>query len=572
MNSYMLLGRNIYTMDDNRPKAEAVGVVGDRIVAVGTKEEVAAALPPGARRYDAGDQMVVPGFTDSHNHLAYLARKWRAVDLEGCGTPEEALSRVRDYTKTHPDVSWVDGHGWDPNRWEVLPDRFDLDRIVPDRPVALASKDGHALWANSLALEEAGLLGAGIDDLPFHPGLILRDAKTGEPTGIVYESAVKFVLQPLPVPGPEEGAEAVAAAVASLHAQGITAVHCPETIGDWRAYRLLRNAGRLGVRVTYWLPVALLEEAIALGMATGVGDEWLRLGPVKLFADGTLGQRTAAMLEPYEGEPDNRGVALYSDEELTRLARRAAEHGFAVAIHAIGDGAVRQCLDALEAARAVPGTTSLRHRIEHAQLVHEDDIARFAALDVVASVQPLHCPADRMNADNYWGRRTAGAFAFRSLVDAGVTLAFGSDAPFGLDLTVNSFSVLAGIDAAVNRKTPRAWLRAGGEGAGAPEGEGAGAPGGEGVPAPEGGAVSESEAEQPWHPEQRLTVEEALRAFTIDAARAGGEDRWRGSISPGKVADMVVLSEDLLAVEPERVGEVQVTATVVAGRVVFGEL
>lgn len=548
--AYMLTGQAIYTMDAERPRVEAVGVIGDRIVATGGVAEVAAALPEGAPRIDLSARMLLPGFTDSHIHFGYAARKWKAVDLGGCKSAAEALQRIADYAEGHPDAHWIDGHGWDANEWPDAADatRAALDRVVPERVVALASKDGHALWVNSAMLAAAGIERGTLDP---EGGRIARDG-AGEPTGLLYETARDSVFAVLPAPDPASLAGAIEDAIPHLHAQGITAIHCPELIADWQAYEQLQAAGRLGVRVTFMPPIASLDETGALDLPSGPDNEWLRIGQVKLFADGTLGSRTAAMLESFEGEPGNVGLTVYDKAELTELVCRAAGRGFAVAVHAIGDRAVRDVLDAVAAAREVERQrdagalrdrsnaetkqhSPLRHRIEHAQIVHPHDVDRMAELGVVASMQPLHCPADRMNADRYWGQRTRHAFPFRSLRTAGVTLAFGSDAPFGLDLSVDSFSIMGGVHAAVNRR-------------------------------------SSGSNELPWHPEQSLTVNEALRAFTVGPALAGGEEAWRGSLMPGKLADMVVLEKDLNEAEPDDIADVSVLATVVGGRLVYGKL
>lgn len=532
--AYMLTGQAIYTMDRTRPRVEAVGVIGDRIVATGDVAEVEAALSAGVPWIDLGVRMLLPGFTDSHIHFGYVARKWKAVDLGGCESVAEALQRMADYAEGYPDAPWIDGHGWDANDWLDAADatRAALDSVVSDRLVALASKDGHALWVNSAMLAAAGIERGTPDP---EGGRIARDG-SGEPTGILYETARDLVFAVLPAPDPAALATAIEDAIPHLHAQGITAIHCPELIEDWQAYEQLRAAGRLGVRVTYMPPIASLDEAGALDLPGGSDNKWLRIGQVKLFADGTLGSRTAAMLEPFEGERGNVGLTVYDKAELTELVCRAAGRGFAVAVHAIGDRAVREALNAMVAAREVElQRARLRHRIEHAQIVHPDDVGRMAELGVVASMQPLHCPADRVNADRYWGPRTRHAFPFRSLRTAGVTLAFGSDAPFGLDLSVDSFSIIGGVHAAVNRR-------------------------------------SSGSSEPAWHPEQSLTVNEALQAFTLGPALAGGEEAWRGSLTPGKLADMVVLEEDLNDVDPEDIADVPVVATVIGGRPVYDDL
>jgi len=539
--AYALKSRNIFTMDPARPRAQAVAVVDGRIVAVGSAEEAAAALPDGAPVIDLGDRMVLPGFTDSHIHLGYLARKWNAVDLDGCSSLQEALERVAAYVAARAGASdaWIDGHGWAAQRWAQRPTAAALDAVTGNRPAALTAKDGHALWVNSAALQAAGITRDTADP---PGGIIERDPATGEPTGVLYEAATRLVLDVMPDLDIETLAGAVRAGLPRLHAQGITAVHCPELTSDWRAYWTLRQREQLTLRVTFLPRAEQLEHLLALGLASGFGDRWLRLGQLKFFADGTLGSRTAAMLEPFAGEPDNMGVLVLGGEALRDPVTRAAAGGIASAIHAIGDRGVREALDAVEHARRTvererPAAGALRHRIEHAQLVHPQDMDRFARLGVVASMQPAHGAVDRPNALRAWGERVAYASPYRSLRDRGVVLAFGSDAPFGLDLSDASFSVLNGIYAAMTRR----W------------------------PADGGGAAPPDD----YAPHEVLRLEEALEAYTAGPAFAGGEDAWRGRLRPGYCADIVVLEENLFAVAVADIPHVPVVLTIVDGRIVY---
>lgn len=534
--AYGLRGTNIFTMDANKPQVEAVGVVHGRIVAVGSVTEVQAALPAAAPLIDVGHRMVLPGFTDSHIHYGYLVRKWSAVDLDGCGSLSEALDRVREHVEgaTGTPSAWVDGHGWAAHDWGEQPTAKALDAVVGHRPAALTAKDGHALWVNSAALSLAGITRDTADP---PGGVIERDAETGEPTGVLYEDAMKLVLNVMPEMEVDALAAAMRASFHRLHAQGITAIHCPELLSDWQAYDSLRQQGELAVRVTFMPEARQLEHLTALGIESGLGGEWLRFGQLKFFADGTLGSRTAAMLAPFEGEPANVGVVVCGGEELKQLVSQAAASGIAVAIHAIGDRGVREALDAIEHARR-NDAGRLRHRIEHAQLVDPADIQRFARLGVVASMQPAHGAVDRENALKYWGSRVAHASPYRSLADAGAVLAFGSDAPFGLDLSDTSFSVLAGVHAAVTRR----WVALDGDVA---------------------------EPPQDYAPGQVLRLDEALAAYTVGPAFVGGEERWRGSLTVGHCADMVVLEENLYKVPVGDIPHVPVVATIVDGRVVY---
>lgn len=539
--AYVLTGRAIYTMNPAQPRAEAVGVLDGRIAAVGSVAQATAALPDGAPVIDVGDRMVLPGFTDSHIHVGYLARKWNAVDLDGCHSLEEALRRVARFVSAKPGepTDWVDGHGWAAGGWQARPTAAALDSVTGNRPAALSAKDGHALWVNSAALRAAG-----IDEDTEDPpgGVIERDPATGRPTGVLYEAATRLVLDVMPDLSVDQLAAAIQAGLPRLHAQGITAVHCPELVSDWRAYWMLRQRGQLTARVTFLPRAEQLEHLLALGLETGFGDEWLRLGQLKFFADGTLGSRTAAMLEPFEGEPDNVGVLVCGGEELRDMVARAAGHGIASAIHAIGDRGVREALDAIEYARTVvererKPPSELRHRIEHAQLVHPLDMDRLARLGVTASMQPAHGAVDRPNALRYWGARVAYASPYRSLIRRGVVLAFGSDAPFGLDLRDMSFSVLAGVYAATTRRWP-------------------------------GDAQDGTTPPDDYAPDEVLRLEEALAAYTTGPAVAGGEEAWRGRLAPGLCADLVVLEEDLFDVSPADVPHVPVVLTIAGGRIV----
>lgn len=554
--AYVLTGDAIYTMDPENPRVEAIGVIAGRIVAAGSSADVAAAMPPRAPRIDVGSRMVLPGFTDSHIHYGYLVQKWSAVDLDDCPSLEEALRRVKQYVTAEANAHrpWIDGHGWASGRWERPPTAAALDQVEASRPVALTGRDGHSLWINSAALAAAGIT----RDTPDPPGgVIEKDPESGEPTGVLYEDAMNLVLRVLPPMSPDEWADAMAANMSRLHAQGITAIHSPDFLfSDWRAYQRMRARGELTVRVTFMPAAARLDELIELGIECGFGDKWLRFGHLKIFADGTVGSRTAALLAPYEGEPDNLGVTVCGGDELKQLIGRAASHRIATAIHALGDRGVRETLDAIEHARDIEarqGIDALRHRIEHAQLVDRADIARFGRLGVVASMQPAHCPFDKEKMLRHWGRqRSAYASPFRSLADGGAVLAFGSDAPFGVDLSDASFSVLAGIYAALTRRWPFSD-DASSRGSGGP-------------------APADTSVDPDYAPNEVVQLHEALAAYTTGAAYVGGEDGWRGSLKVGHCADIAVLGQDLFAVSVADIPHVPVVATIVDGRLVHGSL
>jgi predicted amidohydrolase YtcJ len=520
-------GGVIHTFDPRWPRATALAVRGERIVAVGSQEEVRRAFPRFARVGLDGRTML-PAFTDSHIHLAAYGQALRSVNLRDCRSLRAAVDLVAAAARRARPGEWIRGGRWDKNLWPEgrFPRREDLDPVTGDHPVALASKDGHTTWVNSAALRLAKI-GAATPDPP--GGKILRDPRTGEPIGLLAERAADLVKDIAGRPTAEALEAAIQDATAAAHRAGIAGVHVMEDGDVLAACQRLRAQGRLGIRVCMMIPEDALEAAIRVGIRSGFGDAMIRIGGVKIFADGALGSQTASMLEPYEGDPENTGVVVRTREQLRQLVTRASHHGIAAVVHAIGDRANRWVLDAIEAARAEEAPRAdgrqLRHRIEHVQLLHPEDLPRFARLGVVASMQPIHCTQDRDIADRYWGRRSRYGYAWRSLVDSGARLAFGSDAP------VETLDVLAGIHAAVTRKRPDEPDRA------------------------------------PSYPEESLTVEEALRAYSAGPAYASGEEGTKGVLAPGRVADFVVLSRDPLEVTPDELPQIEVEMTVVGGSV-----
>jgi len=515
----------IHTLHPGQPPQQALAIRGDRVAAVGDDAEIWRWNGPATTVLDLRGRAAFPGFIDAHVHLAGFARLLRRVDLAGVASLREALARIADRAARLPEGAWVLGGGWNHNLWPEgrFPRREDADAVAGGRPLALHSKDGHVLWANSAAL---ALAGVGRETPDPAGGEIERDA-TGEPTGLLKETAAGLVSRVIPETGVDETAALLAEALALVQSYGLTGVHSNEGATALGALQELRSEGRLGLRVCASLPAGSLDEALALGLRTGWGDEWLRLGGVKVFCDGALGARTAHMLEPYEGAPGQCGIEVTDAAALAELARRAAAGGLALAIHAIGDRANRQALDALEAAIRSGAGRGLRHRVEHVQTLHPADIPRFGALGVIASMQPIHATSDMAMADRHLGARARWSYAWRSLAASGATLAFGSDAP------VESMEPLRGIHAAVTRQRP------------------------DGSPA--GG----------WYPEERLTAAEAVAAYTLGAAYASGEESLKGSLVPGKLADVVVLSQDLLAIPPSEILSTRVEHTSLGGQVVY---
>ncbi len=524
----VLYNGKLYTMDDRRPQATAIAVRDNRILAVGDDVSMRNLLKLGGAAIDLRGKCVVPGLIDAHLHFEQVALGRKHVDAEA-PTLDELLRRVAERARATPPgerSEWIRGHGWNQNVWGsgAFPTRADLDRAAPDQPVYLTAKSVHAGWANTLALKLAGVSAS----TPNPPnGEIVRDA-SGEPTGIFLEEAMALIGKALPQASAHEVADAMREAIPLAHRAGLTGVHDFDGARAFQAWQILKERGELNLRVSKTIPVYLLEHAIALGLRSGFGDDWLRINGVKTFADGALGPRTALMIDPYEGEPGNRGIVVTDKEEMIENVRKASAAGLSSTIHAIGDKANHDVLDVYEVVRKEEqqrGDSRLRHRLEHVQVLHPNDYGRLAQLNVIASMQPIHATSDMPMADKYWGTRSAGAYAWRTQLNAGARLAFGSDAP------VETFDPLAGIHAAVTRRRAD------------------GSPGRDG-----------------WYPEQRLTVHEAVYAYTLGAAFAAYEEKQKGSLTPGKLADMVVLSQDIFKIDPIDILNVNVVGTVVDGR------
>jgi predicted amidohydrolase YtcJ len=521
----ILVNGKVCTMDAERPWVQALAIAGEHILAVG--DDLSDLLAPGGEVLDLGGRCVLPGLTDSHVHFTWYAIGLRRLDVAGVRSLDEMLARVAKRARKTEPGDWVDGGGWDQELWPVrsFPTAADLDKVAPKHPVLLRAKSGHALVANSRALQMAGITA----ETPDPPGGRIGRGEDGKPNGMLFEdSAIGLVKDLVPLPEPEELDEMLREAFPTAWRVGVTSIHDVDKLPAFEAYQRLHTRGELGLRVVKYVRAEALDCVLEIGLRAGLGDDWLRLGGIKVFTDGALGSHTAAMLAPCDGhEPDDLGVYTIEKDDLRELARKAVAGGLPLAIHAIGDGANRMVLDVLEDV----GTGGLRHRIEHVQLLHPDDVGRLAELGIAGSMQPIHCTQDCEIADRYWGDRCATSYAWRSLLDAGTVLAFGSDCP------VEDLNPFLGIHAAVTRRRA------------------------DGFPGPEG-----------WHPEQRLTVEEAVRGFTLGAAKAVGLEDRMGSLSPGKLADLVVLDRDIFACDPMEIMETRVEMTMIGGRPVWGKL
>jgi predicted amidohydrolase YtcJ len=531
----LLVNGIVHTMEPGQPRAAAIAVRDGRILFVGDEGEAAAALGAGSARgarrgaevVDLAGRCVLPGLTDAHLHFRWFAESLSAVDVE-TATFDEAVTRVRARAEGSESGAWIRGSGWNHNVWGAgaLPDRQPLDRAAPRNPVALKAKSGHALWVNSLALAQAGIG----SQTPDPAGGRSCRGSDGLPSGILLENAMDLVFSTIPAPGAEESAAMMREAQEALHRVGLTGVHDFDGAPAFKALMELESRGELSLRVVKGIPHEQLTETIAIGLRTGFGGEWITFGQVKMFADGALGPRTAWMLAPYEGTSDT-GIPTLSEEQLCRDIARANGAGLGCAVHAIGDAACRAVLDGYAAsttsAAAAPASREPRNRIEHAQLLDPEDLPRLAELGVIASMQPIHATSDMLIAERFWGARCAGAYAWRSLLDSGAALAFGSDCPVEIP------DPLAGIHAAVTRRRA------------------------DGSPGPDG-----------WRQEQRLSVLEAVHAYTMGAAYAGCRERELGSIAAGKLADLTVLDRDIFSIDPREIREARPVGAMVSGRFV----
>ena len=503
------------------PGSDAIAVGAGRILEVGPFAAIAPLAGPRTEVLDAGGATVTPGMTDAHIHLVSWARADADLALGGATSAADAAARVVRFAARHPGSGPVIGRGWDANRWSDAPHRAALDAAAPGRPVLLHSHDFHALWVNGAALEAAGVRAGTPDPVG---GRIERDA-AAEPTGVVRENAVRLFASLEAMAAREPDDTLIARAIGRLHALGITAVHDFEGAEEERLLRNRFAAGSPRLRVLVNVLHSGLDRALAESRASGQGDDMFRTGWLKLFADGTLGSRTAALLAPYDGTSET-GMELIPREELPRIVARGLAGGLAVAIHAIGDRACRAALDAFEAAGEALRRPRLPSRIEHLQLVDEADLPRLARLGVAASVQPTHLTSDIELVERWWSGRRAHAYPYGALAASGALVAFGSDAP------VEPPGPAASIHAAVTRRRPDGH--------------------------PPGGFV----------PAQRMDLDASLLASTEAPARLAGQAGVLGLLAPGCHADLVVWNLDLHAVAPERLAEARPAATVLAGEVV----
>jgi predicted amidohydrolase YtcJ len=519
----------IHTLDERSPLASAVAVRGDRILAVGSTEQLLSAFGSAARRVDLQGRAVMPGLVDAHCHFMGYAEERAWIDLVGASSLEQVLQSVSAKTASAAPGSWILGRGWDQNDWAGAryPDKAALDRIAPDNPVYLVRVCGHAAYVNSRTLLLAGISRDTKDPVG---GKIIRDA-AGEPTGVLLDEAKEMVARIVPPPGKAEKKRLAAEASQACLAVGLVGVHeMGISLETDSLYRELYADKGLALRVVaYWSgDDPNFDKMLERGPVRGLADDHYSIVGCKFYADGSLGARSAALLADYSDDPGNRGILVTDPDKLASQVRACQARGFQSAIHAIGDAAVREALDDYARILSESPAPDARHRIEHAQVVSPEDVPRFAALGVVPSMQFTHCTSDMDWAAKRLGpERVKGAYAWRSLIDAGSRIPGGSDFP------VESINPFLGIFAAVTRENL--------------------------LGKPVGG----------WFPAQRLTLLEAVRAFTVEAAWAVHEEAVAGSLSPGKRADFIVLSDDIFSVRPEVIPRIKVLETIIGGAVVY---
>ena len=529
--SLILHNARIYTSDARHSIAEAVAIAGDRIVGVGGEAEILGLKGPSTRVVDVGGATIVPGLHDAHAHVVGLGATLQDVDLRGTRSFEEVVGRVRRRVANARPGEWIIGRGWDQNDWPETnwPTHDLLSAATPDNPVYLARVDGHAGLANRQAIETAGL-GPSIADPP--GGRIMR-ASDGTPTGVVIDGAQALITSRIPRVGREQLEEQIRLADRELRRVGITTVHDAGADGDTiEAYKRLIEAGTIKTRLYVMLRGSLRELTpfFERGPVVDFANHRMAVRAVKIYADGALGSRGAALLEPYSDEPAASGLLTTPPDEVYAQTIAAARAGFQVGIHAIGDRANRQVMDVYERVlREVPGSRALRMRIEHAQILDAAEIPRFAALGVIASMQPTHATSDMPWAAARLGaaRVEEGAYVWRTLLESGAVIASGSDFP------VEDANPLLGFYAAITRQDAQGN--------------------------PPGG----------WTPRQRMTREEALASFTRQAAYAAHAETLTGSIEAGKLADLVVLSKDIMRVPTREILTTTVRTTIVAGETVY---
>ena len=522
----------IHTMDPNQPTAEALAIYGNRIMAVGSTKDIRKLAGSNTRTVDAKKRLLLPGFNDAHTHFLSGGFQLSSVDLRDASSQKEFAERIKTFAAKLPAGSWIKGGDWDHERWPdaKLPTKELIDSFTPDTPVFVNRLDGHMGLANTLALRLAGVTRQTLDP---PGGVIVRDPKTGEPTGILKDAAQSFVWKVISPSSFDEKLAAARAATNYAASLGVTSVQDMSAGADVGIYQTLLDRGELKTRVYAVAPLPAWERLARTGVRAHFGSEMLRVGGLKGFADGSLGSTTALFYEPYRDEPSTSGIAgdeMYPEGAMLDRVRAADKAGLQTMIHAIGDRANDLILTIFEQVERENGDRDRRFRIEHAQHLRPQDIPRFARDRVIASMQPYHAIDDGRWAEKRIGKeRAKTTYAFRSLLDSGATLAFGTD------WTVAPLNPVLTVYAAVTRRT------------------------------------LDGKNSKGWVPDQKISVEEAIRAYTLGSAFAEFQESVKGSITVGKLADLVLLSRDIFKIDPKEIENLKVVMTFVDGRVVYEE-
>jgi hypothetical protein len=521
MDTLVLTNARFYTFNPAQPIVERLVIQGRKIIASGSTNEVSQDSFPGAKIADLRGMTVLPAFTDSHIHLLEFGLSLCRI---ACETPtkHECIQRVRERTKKSPAGKWVLGHGWNHNIWtDGSPDKLDLDSFSVDNPIYLTHKSLHSGWANSVALNAAGISRNSPDP---QGGLIGRFAD-GEPNGLIYEGAMRLVENAIPKPDEIEREAALSAAQVELHRFGISSVHDFDNWGCYETLSKMETEGNLKLRVVKNIPFPNLDQVIENGIKSGSGSELLSFGWLKLFADGALGPQTAAMLSPYQGS-ESSGILLLDSEEIIEIGQKAMSAGISLAVHAIGDRANREVLNGY--AQLLEGgcfsNLTLKPRSEHVQLINPEDIPRLVRMGVTASMQPIHAVSDRDMADRYWGNRCDYAYAWNTVLQTGANLIFGSDAP------VESPNPFWGFYAAISRSS-----------------------------------VGTEASRSAWTPHQRINLNDALTAYITQPHLAAHPGFKSGRLQEGYFADLAVLPSDLFTLPEEEIASTVPAATMVNG-------
>jgi predicted amidohydrolase YtcJ len=521
-NLKLFYNANFYTFEIGQKNVEAILVQNGQIIYCGKSSDIN--LPDYlVDKIDLKNQYVIPAFTDCHTHVAAVALDHERLRLDDCESKGQALNLISNFVNTVKAGQWILGGGWNANIWpEGLPNRNDLDSITKQNPIALYNKDGHTQWLNSLAMTQCGFVKDSTDP---RGGRLARDEK-GNLTGLVYEKACEWVDRISDICSYDQLQRCMNILYPILYRLGITGVHSCDGFDKFKLFQQMQINNDLKLRVCMHPPAADMDKLIDVGILSAGGNEWLRLGGLKYFADGSLGSQTADMFENYEGL-DHSGISVLSEADLHEQVRHAAENGLSATIHAIGDKAIYKTLNVFEAIKNIKSPVPLRHRIEHSQIIREQDLPRFSSLNIIASMQPLHIADDVKIAEKYLGERSKYTYPVNSLLKSGCRVVFGSDMP------VADPDPLKGIQAAMSRR----YL------------------------------LDKSQAK--WQPQECINVHEAVHAYTRDAAYASYEESTKGTLAPGKVADFIVLNQDILDSNEKKIDQIKNMMTIMGGEIVY---